>query len=210
MPEPNKPTPKPIPIDHTALMHETMKSIHVLMNNQTQIQAETNRLLSTLNNNIIAISNNQNDAEEAKHLQVLGELQAINHINAGSCEMMKQISEKPSEIGILTKIFDDILAELKSTSDEGETRFISTTATTTVTIYDFEKDRDPYHNIKSILMKNDGAVTVQFAINNPDTVHFSDLKPDEAIPIKFNQRKISKLFIKTSSSTSAFRMWYSW
>ncbi len=205
----NKPQNKQT-IDHTALMHETLKSIHTLMNNQTQIQAETNRLISTLNNNLIAISNNQNYAGDAKHLQVMGELQAINQINAGSCDMMKQIFEKPSEIVVLSRIFDDILAELKADADEGETRYVSATASTTVTIYDFEKDREPYHKVKSILVKNDGAVNIQVAINMPDTIHFIDLLPDESLPLSYNRKHISKVFVQSASSTAAFRMWYSW
>ncbi len=192
------------------LLQESQKINQMLASNQAQNQAETNRLILTLNNNLIAISNNQNYAGDAKHLQVIGELRAINQINAGSCDMIKQIFEKPSEIVILSKIFDDILAELKAGADEGEVRYVSATASTTVTSYDFERYREPYHKVKSILVKNDGAVNIQVAVNVPDTIHFIDLLPDESLPLSFNRKHVSKVFIQSASSTAAFRMWYSW
>ncbi len=177
--------------------------------NLMNIQAETNHLLSTLNNNIIAISNNQNYSVDAKHIQLLNELQAITQAQAGSCQIMQRMLEKPNDIVFPYNLFEDILCELRAVSDEGELRYISGTATGTPVEYNFVTDYDPHHPVRQIIIANDGADTIQIAINEPDTAHFIDVAIDETQHFPFRKAVINRVFIKSSSSVS-FRLWYLW
>ncbi len=181
--------------------------------NLMNIQAETNHLLSTLNNNIIAISNNQKSDTLINHSQVLGELQNLTQSQINSYALNESICNAlTTDNAILnqTQLLEKILCELKAQSESGELRIITGTATTTPVVHDFVLDIEPYHKIREVTIKNDGATTIYLSVGEPDTVHFLHVYTNESISIPFLTEVISKVIIKTTANTSAYRLWYKW
>lgn len=102
-----------------------------------------------------------------------------------------------------------VLKELRENADKGEELPLTGTATTTMTIIDCLKS-DPYVKVKGFEIINDGANDISVSHNNSDTYKRSVVKSGESKTVSFNRPLISKIFISTSSGTSAYRLSLAW
>lgn len=102
-----------------------------------------------------------------------------------------------------------VLKELKDARDEGGKWFYKGTVGTDFTIIDFLK-QPPYHEIKSYSLSNDSADDIYFSHNDADNASMNITRQNETIPIIYNRRVVSKLFMKTVSGSSSYRLAVYW
>lgn len=199
-----------------------------------QTQAQTNQLLAQVINNNIAHFNSLKTWQADNTNKVtarLGDiyqevnnsalwLTHIDNIDAriqAANDLIVQLLNKPVEVIFPTiqidagnTLLQQILDELRAGADAGEVRYISASASTTATPYDFVKSYEPHHAVRGILVKNDGTTAINVSISSPDSLTTFTINSLEWKPVAFNRECIEKVFITAASGTPAYRMWYSW
>lgn len=133
----------------------------------------------------------------------LQELQELQKQSVGMMSVDGMSKQSENTNILLQKILDVMTASV----DAGEYRIIKDTATTTVTIYDFEKEQ-PYHPVFGYIIVNDSTTTINVAVN--DSSKFYELKAKESDTITRKEATIKKIFINTDSGTAAYRLRVLW
>lgn len=118
------------------------------------------------------------------------------------------------------ELLSSILKELKNEIDEGEYMFVSGTASTDLSANITDLLGTLQHAVKGYIIKNDGANTIQVGHNitfssidsNVQTAsaRFYPVLAGEQHKEMFNRKVIRNVYIRTSSGTSAYRLWLLW
>lgn len=141
---------------------------------------QTNALIANLTDTVIS------QAEEAKRAGVVpGNLQGTN------------------------TLLNRILTALKDQVDEGKFQDHSGTATTVTSVVDLLKVA-PYKPVDELILTNDGSVNLYFWINEVENTGGSYIKPNESLPISYNNGAIKKLFLKTQTGSADYRLFFLW
>lgn len=210
-------------------LNQLVKAIQSMIANQIK----TNQLISQGINNDIAISTNltnqlsnngimldtglnnlmsqlmtQGDNHNAAMQGLFKAVESIQP-NRGMDETIQLLNEIAHQIEESNKLLDSILQIELSKLDACEELYLEGTATTTPTIYDFTKT-EPNHPIRGYVIKNEGAVNLNFIPNEFNRVTLPVLKPGETFPKMYNQAKIDKLLIKAVTGTCDYRLWLLW
>lgn len=126
----------------------------------------------------------------------------------------------------IKKLLVDILNELKSKEDKGETYYLSGTATTSIiaaNIIDVPAVLGmPERKVKGYIIKNDGANNLRVGHNVTRGIidtgldvamsrsKFYSVFPGEDIKITYNKEVIENVYVFASAGTSVFRLWLLW
>lgn len=192
-----------------------------------QLQARTNDLhAQEINNNIshFNLLRNIHTINKAENSAILRKMYGVlENISIWMDNIHSRLQEsqelQKQSVGIISidgssthnektnMLLQNILDVMTASVDAGEYRIITGTATTTVTIYDFEKEQ-PYHPVKGYTIKNDSTTTINVAIN--DSSKFFELRAKESDTITDVEATIKKIFINTDSGTADYRLRVLW
>lgn len=117
-----------------------------------------------------------------------------------------------------TELLNSINKEVVDERDEGEYLRRNGTATTSLTTIDLYSILE--FPVKGYTIKNDGDSTIYIAHNLSDVpsttdidvnnIRYSTVNKKEELKFLYNRRKIRNIYIRTTSGTSDYRLWFVW
>ncbi len=102
-----------------------------------------------------------------------------------------------------------VLAEFKNQRDEGKKWIINGTASTSLTILDLIKT-EPHHAVKSYLINNDGTNIIYISHNDINDNQLWPVEKNESYIVQYKTNIIDRIYIKTLTGNSVYRLQYTW